>query len=381
MPTGETRARRVTLLVTAALAISAALAGLSRLSFNLPVGATLSSMHGPLFVLGVFTTLIALERAVALGSRAAYVAPFFGAIAGIGVAVFGRLACSLTIVSAALLVLLNVAIVRRQATTHTWLMLVGSLGLVGTNLAWTLGLGIPEVAQGWLAFFVVTISAERLELARIASPPKYAVRALACLSAVLTVSSLSALLLRDLSLPVFGSALSLIGAWMWRYDLARRTVRTAGLPRYSAFSALLGASWLLVAGGLCLLGFPLGGPRYDAVLHAVFVGYVLSMVFAHAPIIVPTVAGIEVPFHRALYLPLALLHLALLTRLVGDIAGITEWRRFGGLGNALSLALFPLAILWARRALAASRAAPCSLGTATGASNPSSVRANTAHGN
>jgi len=87
-----------------------------------------------------------------------------------------------------------------------------------------------------------------------------------------------------------------------------------------------------------------GFPRYQPV----FVGFVLSMVFAHAPIILPAVARVEVPFHPALYAPLALLHVGLLVRLAGDASGVFALRRAGGLMNALSLAALALAVLWSR---------------------------------
>jgi hypothetical protein len=110
-------------------------------------------------------------------------------------------------------------------------------------------------------------------------------------------------------------------------------------------------------GGLILVlgGFPPAGPVYDAVLHAIFVGFVLSMVFAHAAIILPAVARIEIPFHPALYVPLAALHVTVAARIVGDLAGLPSLRRSGGMGNAIALVLFLLAVLAARARRRATR--------------------------
>ena len=36
------------------------------------------------------------------------------------------------------------------------------------------------------------------------------------------------------------------------------------------------------------------GPRYDAMLHSIFLGFVFSMIFAHAPIILPTITGLAI---------------------------------------------------------------------------------------
>jgi hypothetical protein len=107
----------------------------------------------------------------------------------------------------------------------------------------------------------------------------------------------------------------------------------------------------LTSAGLLLtvLGLPAAGPSYDAILHAVFVGFVLSMVFGHAPLILPAVARIALPFHRVLYAPLLLLHIGLLARCSGDLALVPWLRQAGGLLNALALVAFVAGALWARR--------------------------------
>jgi hypothetical protein len=72
---------------------------------------------------------------------------------------------------------------------------------------------------------------------------------------------------------------------------------------------------------------------YDAALHAIFVGFVFSMVFGHAPVILPAVLRVKLPYHPALYVPLALLHASLALRVfVSPLAG--AW------GNAAAIALF-----------------------------------------
>jgi hypothetical protein len=85
-------------------------------------------------------------------------------------------------------------------------------------------------------------------------------------------------------------------------------------------------------------------------LHAVFVGFVISMVFAHAPIIFPAIVQILVPFHRTFYAHVALLHLSLIMRVGGDLAGNFALRRLGGLLNAAAMLLFLALTLHAARA-------------------------------
>lgn len=61
------------------------------------------------------------------------------------------------------------------------------------------------------------------------------------------------------------------------------------------------------------------------------------MVFAHAPIILPAVARVSVPFHPALYAPLAVLHLGLTARVAGDLLGQATLRSTGAIKGAFIL--------------------------------------------
>src|SRR6185437_421408 len=123
---------------------------------------------------------------------------------------------------------------------------------------------------------------------------------------------------------VTGAGLIALALWLARYDIARRTIRGRGVTRFMAAALLTGYAWLAVAGGLWAgLGQMSGGGAYDAELHAIFLGFVMSMIFAHAPVIVPSVLGRPLPFRPALYAPLVLLHASLMLRLAGDWAGDT----------------------------------------------------------
>jgi hypothetical protein len=105
-------------------------------------------------------------------------------------------------------------------------------------------------------------------------------------------------------------------------------VRQARLPRYVAVCLLAGYFWLAVGGALIALSV-----AYDAALHAIFVGFVFSMVFGHAPVILPAVLRTALPYHSVLYLPLVLLHASLAVR----VALSTQ---IGAWGNAAAIAAF-----------------------------------------
>ena len=342
--------RRASLFAVAAIAAVALLAGVARLGIPLSVAGTRAGSHGPLFVLGAFFPLIALERAVALGSRMGYLAPFLALLGGLGLVVDVPSLRFASVLAASSLVVMNVALWRKQPAAYLLLMLVGSVSLLAGSVAFVLNFAISDVVPVWLCFFVLTITAERIELARFMAPPRRAVQAVLALGFALAGLALFALLGGAWSIRPFGGLLALLGAWLLRYDLARRTIRQPGLPRYAAVAVLLGAGWLSCSGILMLsLGLPAAGPVYDAALHGVFVGFVLSLVFGHALIILPAVARTSLAFHALLYVPLLGLHAGLVARWSGDLLGLALLRQAGGLLNALSLVMFPIAVLWSRR--------------------------------
>lgn len=349
-PVADLLLRRALLVATAAVALTGVLAGLARTGVQVGWGPSQAWEHGPLMVVGVFGTVIALERTVALARPWAFAAPVTGAVAAF--ATLAGLAWGpwATVLSAASLLAINAEIVRRQSLAFTWMMLGGSVVLLLGNLGWALGRPLFQVAPAWMGFFVLTIVAERLELSRLAPTPPWARRAIVVLAGLFALFASTSPVFGVLSPQAFGAAMAAMAAWQLRFDLARRTVKMGGLPRFSAAGVLVAALWLLGSGlMIAATGLPAAGPLYDAILHGVFVGYVLSMVFAHAPIILPAVARLRLPFHASLYVPLASLHASLLLRVLGDVLANAPMRTAGSVGNALSLALFAAAVLYARR--------------------------------
>lgn len=343
--------RRGLLLVAAVTAVTGLLAGLARMGVIVGWGPRHAVDHGALLVVGVFGTVIALERAVALGRTWAYAAPALGAATAIGLLAGLPWAPWLGVGSAAVAVVINAAIVRRQAAAFTYLMLLGGVVRLLGDLAWADGRPVFDVVWAWSASFVLTIIAERLELSRLAPTPRWAQHLLGALALGLATATVVRLLGDVRATPVVGACLALLGAWQLRFDLARRTVRWPGLPRFAGLGVLLAAGWLVITGAFIARGpIAVVGPSYDVALHGVFVGYVLSMVFAHAPIILPAVARIQVRLTAAAYGPLALLHAGLLARVIGDVGGHPRLRQAGGVGSALALVAFALVIVLARRA-------------------------------
>ena len=65
------------------------------------------------------------------------------------------------------------------------------------------------------------------------------------------------------------------------------------------------------------------------------------MVMAHAPVIFPAVLGRPLPYHRVMYLPLALLHGSLAGRIwLGDLLGVPGVFRVSAVLNIVAILLF-----------------------------------------
>lgn len=298
--------------------------------------------HGPLMINGFLGTLIGLERAAALEKKWAFAGPVFMAVstilmlAGLQVPAGWALilgSVGLTLVMGFLFYL--------QPRIYHLIMALGAGSLLVGNLLYISGYPIYSLVGWWAAFPMLTIFGERLELNRIMRPPKRA----QLLFAGVIMGWILALAIMHIDRTAGWSMASVllmgISGWLIKYDIARRTVKASEWTRYSAICLLTGYGWLILAGVLGLfIGFPTAGPLYDGLLHMIFVGFVFSIIFAHASVIIPSLSGKIIPWNQYFYLPLLLLHGLLITRLVGDLLWMPVIRKIGGYGNVAAIVLF-----------------------------------------
>ncbi|MGC0142752.1 hypothetical protein [Pseudactinotalea sp. Z1732] len=352
----STRAGRLVLLSAAGVSM---LAGLNAalLLLGLPAPATsagLPVLHGMLMVLGFLGALISLERAVALRSAWGFLAPTLLGGGGLALlspapAVLGQL---LLVNGAAVLCAVYVQLWRRSWDNTVLVQLLGALLALFAAAFW-IRVEIVDLVALLSGFIVLTIVAERVELARI-SLSRWAEPIVLTLAGALVLASLATMVFSRAGAAGFGLTLLLLAAYLGWHDVARRMVRAKGLPRFAAAAMLAGYAWLALAGLVWMIGGPAWVPHwYDLVVHGIFLGFGMSMVLAHAPVILPAVLRISLPYHPVLWAPLAVLHAGMVVRTLGMVTEVNTVWQVGGLLTIAALLLLALSAVgvavWAGR--------------------------------
>jgi len=322
--------------------------GLARLGWQLPISSAAQfALHGPLMVCGFLGTVICLERAVAIGERWAYLAPLASACAALLLITDAApgAGAALAVIASAILVMVSIRIFLRQRELFTFTLLLAALCWGLGCVLWICGFNPAQVMPWWMGFLVITIVGERLELSRFLRP-SLGSKLLFILALVLYFAgaiAASASAVPDFRL--LAASLILMTVWLMRNDIVRHTIKQQGLTRYIAAALICGYAWLLAAG---IIGISLpqlhAGSSYDAFSHAIFLGFVFSMIFGHAPIIFPAISKLKIPYHPSFYLPLLLLQASLLLRLSGDFLYAANLRKAGGVLHAVTIILFILVL-------------------------------------
>lgn len=326
------------------------LAGIARMGWSVP-GVALEQIphHGVLMIPAFFGAVIGLERAVAIGKHWAYAGPLLSGLGG--VALIAGLAPQygyiLALLGSLLFVAASIQVLKVQRVLHNWILLSGAVALLVGNLLliWQPDLRLPVL--WWMVFLVLTIAGERLELSRLVVRSEGKRQGLALLCALTFLAAPVALFSYSTGELVVALSMLGIALWLIAYDIARRTIHQTGLPRFTAVCMLTGYAWLLCCALLLILeNLNLIGITRDAPLHALFLGFVFSMVLGHALIIFPAVTRLKIPYSPLFYAPLLFLHLTLLLRMIGSLGFQAHLYTLGGLLNALALALFIAAMIY-----------------------------------
>lgn len=350
------RLRFIPLAIGVAALVTGLWTGLARFGLAVPGGVpVLAEFHGALMISGFLGTLISLERAVAIGRWWAYAAPALSAVGALallagapGLAIHSFLLASIALTIA------SIFVITRQPVLFTIMLAVAAVCWGAGTLLWSMGRTMPDIAAWWLGFLVLTIAAERLELSRLLAPPLVSQGIFAAATSLLIVGAVRGEFASNAA-PFSGIGLLAATAWLLKHDIALRTIRQAGQARFSAACLLAGYFWLGLA-GLLLVLVPPGTTAfsYDAAVHAITIGFVLSMIFGHAPIILPAVTGLRVRYSAAAYATLFFLHLSVLLRIAADCFEWVGLRSGSGLVTIIAMAAYAAILVvasWNNRAV------------------------------
>lgn len=330
------------------------LGGLVRIGWHLLPDRLVSPvvLHSALMVCGFFGFGISLERAAASKTPLAWGAPGLAAAGTVAALALqpGWAAAAWLAASVALLGILARAWLHAPAL-HTAVEAAGAIAWGAGTLCWLIDRPFAVVVACWASFLVLTITGERRELAR--SVPMSA-RAQQVFFALLGLqgAALVALAVPGDSHPLAGSlwwgSIVLLAMWLLRFDLACRTgVLRLGWALHTARSLRLGYVWMALAGlwGVVhgLRDMPLNAP---GPLHMLLLGFVFSLVFGHAPTVLPALLrrrlGAPGPFA---FVPVGLMSVGVVLRASGDLLGHGGLRAGAGAVQALAIISFAATLL------------------------------------
>jgi hypothetical protein len=322
--------------------------GLWRLGWNLPHGLSLAEQHGPLMIGGFFGTLIGLERGVALGRSWVFAAPTLSCLAAaLAIAGAPTYVSGICFVAAAsVLAVASVIVLFQQPQLFTAVLALGAGCWAVGNACWMLGAPVADAAPWWLCFLVFTIAAERLDISRfIGVDTRGYVGFAACICLLLAGAAMG--FYEIAGTLAFGAGLVSLSVWLGLHDIAFRNPRRAAHLRYFGFCMFTGYVWLAVA-GVALIVLPPAATAfgYDLLLHAVLLGFVLSMAFGHSVIVIPALTGARAPFHPGMYVGLTLLHLSVALRVTADALSWNQGRLLSGPLTLIAMLTFAAALGW-----------------------------------
>jgi hypothetical protein len=315
--------------------IAGLLAGLQRIGWILPLSGV-SPNHGAIMVGGFLGTLIILEKIIPLKRNILYVVPI---VSGTSVVLFfiGEPVYSifsLVLASTGLSIIFFIYWIREKSAIY-FLMLAGAICWLTGNILLIIHNFYPISLPWWMAFVLLIITAERMELMKFLPVSKNQTLIFMGLLFAFVIGCL----ISFHGIGNYFASFSLVGSsiWLMRHDVVGLNLKKTDLPRYVGVALLSGFFALLLSGIFLpiITEQPLG---YDILVHSFFIGFVFSMIFAHGPIILPGVLGLSLkPYHPIFFIWLALLHTSWITRAIADITLDMQLKKYSGLISAIAI--------------------------------------------
>ncbi|QCK16320.1 hypothetical protein [Mangrovivirga cuniculi] len=313
--------------------------GLQRMGYSLPmISLSAASLHGLIMTGSFLGTLLSFERAMISRYKISLIVPIIAGISGVflltGQTNIGQIL--LLIASIGYLTIIF-PIYLKFNTPDIFFNLGGLCWILGNVLIMKTGL-FPQALPWWIGFLFFTIFAERLAISQFlkksvaASVLKWIILVLFLLSLMIPFHNSGNI--------VFGITLILASLWLLKFDMAIFSLKKAGWHRFSGITLLIGYVWLGIS-GILFLSDKMDLFNYDAKVHTFYLGFVFSMIFAHATHIFPPLLKVAAPkFNPIFYIILILFEVALITRTISDLFHLPEIRIYSGIVSGSAILLF-----------------------------------------
>ncbi|KOF02562.1 hypothetical protein OB69_11595 [Roseivirga seohaensis subsp. aquiponti] len=318
--------------------VSGLLSGWLRIGWNIPVYG-MAGFHGVLMLGGFLGSLICFEKAVATKRNWAFLVP---ASSGLSVLAFlfnqAYLGYLLQIVASIGLVCIYIFLAKQSQENYILLMLIGAMCWLAGNVLLLKTHFYPTVFPWWIAFILFTIVGERLELSRFLPLKMWS----KYLLVGLLIATLIGFMLpyHGMGRTVVASGIAGLALWLLRFDLARILLKKKGHYLYTGVCLTLGYVWLF-ASGLFMVFVSSGAFAFDALLHSYFLGFAISMIFAHGPIIFPSLLNkTGHRFHSILWFWMVVFQASVAVRIFADLQEFFLLRKWAGMINGLIILVF-----------------------------------------
>jgi len=298
-----------------------------------------TGQHGALMVGSFLGTLICLERVVALKQKWMYVIPILSGFSLVFFLIGNPTMAFIMLTTGSLgLVYIYIDLIARFREYYFYIMMIGAIGWTVGNIIMMLKPFYPQAAPWWIAFILLTVFGERLELSKFLPKSKLKMNTMFISIAVYMTGMV--IPYHTVGRLFTGIGLIFMALWLFKYDIARKSAKARGMPKFTGTLLLAGYFWLLLCGLLMIFEVD-NAFHYDAMLHAFFLGFTFSMIFAHAPIIFPGVAGLNLkPFHPSLSIWAIALQISIALRVVSGLLLMPQLRSQSGMLNAIIILLF-----------------------------------------
>lgn len=287
--------------------------------------------HGSLMVVGFLAALIALERYFGSGSRLAAFSSLCFSLGGasllMGVTVVNRVLWAAGSVFFASWAVHNLYRFRRHFST---IFFTASAAFIGAGVYFYIQNSPSTLySYSYAAFLTTFIAGERMDMLKISNAP-WSNYLLAVASIPLAAAGILAV--EKMFLAAAFLAVILTAA---RRDVALRFIRKTGFSRYLGLGLGTAYSWLGLAVVLWLLT-----NAFDTLIHVIFLGFSGTMIFTHAPIILPAILRIPSFYTPHIYIPFAMLQASTVLRLAaGAMYNMGLWSISGWI-TAISVLTF-----------------------------------------